>query len=124
MIIDSSVLVDYFRGTKKAEEYLKTLKKIKTSRVAWMELIFGVKNKRELLWVDKQLKALGCEVIEVDEEISRIAGKLLKKYILERKIGVADSLIAATAIKLGEGLASHNRRHFESVDGLSLTVPY
>ncbi len=124
MIIDSSVLVDYFRGTKKAQEYLKTLEKIRMSRVAWMELIFGVKNKRELLLTDKQLKSLGCEVIEIDEEISKIAGKLLKKYILERKIGVADSLIAATAMKLGEALVSHNRRHFESVDGLNLTVPY
>lgn len=124
MIIDSSVLVDYFRGTKKAEEYLKTLEKIRMSRVAWMELIFGVKNKRELLLTDKQLKALDCEIIEVDEEISQIAGRLLKKYVLQRKIGVADSLIAATAIKLGEGLISHNRRHFESVGELSLTVPY
>lgn len=124
MIIDSSVLVDYFRGTKKAEEYLKTLEKIRMSRVAWMELIFGVKNKRELLLTDRQLKALGCEVIEVDEEISQIAGRLLKKYILQRKIGVADSLIAATAMKFGEGLASHNRRHFASVEGLNLTIPY
>lgn len=124
MIIDSSVLVDYFRGTNTAQEYLKTLRKIKISRVAWMELIFGVKNKRELLLTDRQLKALDCEVIEVDEEISKIAGKLLKRYILERKIGVADSLIAATAMKLNETLISHNRRHFESVDGLRLTIPY
>lgn len=124
MIIDSSVLVDYFRGTKKAEEYLKTLEKIRMSRVAWMELIFGVKNKRELLLTDKQLKALDCEIIEVDEEISQIAGRLLKKYVLQRKIGVADSLIAATAMKLNETLISHNRRHFDSITGLTLTIPY
>lgn len=124
MIIDSSVLVDYLRGAKKAAEYLRTLDSIKMSRVAWMELIFGVENKREMLRVEKQLEALGCEIIEVDEEISRLAGGLLRKYVLKRKIGVADSLIAATAISFGEALVSHNRRHFSSINGLDLIVPY
>lgn len=46
------------------------------------------------------------------------------RYHLSHGLGVIDALIAATAIEMGEPLATFNTRHFSAVPGLAIIQPY
>ena len=52
-------------------------------------------------------------------ETFRIAVELRQR----RKMSIADSLIAATALENNERLATHNTEDFSRIDGLSLVDP-
>lgn len=124
MIIDTTVFVDLFRNRTSAQEYLLSLDNINISRAVQMELIQGLKNKRDIAILEKQLRALGVEIVEIDKEISEKAGELFALYHHAHGLSVMDALVAATALVRGESLASHNTKHFRFIKDLELIVPY
>ncbi len=124
MIIDSTILVDLVNGKPEARDFLLAHNMLATSRVNVMELLFGSRSKKELMGFLKQFSALKLEVVEVSESISKLAGRLLEKHVLSHRLGVADALIAATALVREEELATHNIKHFKPIKELNLTVPY
>lgn len=125
MLIDTTIFIDLFRGKNPAKQYLLDLKEaIKISRVVQMELVFGSRSKREMSLIKKQLASLGVEIIEVDSEISKLAGKLLEEKFHSNGLGIMDAIIAATAISQGEKLATHNIKHFQFIDQMKVAPPY
>ena len=72
----------------------------------------------------KQLKALGIEVLEINENISMIAGDLFEKYYHSHGLGIMDALVAASAIVTKDTLVSHNIKHFTFIKELKLVKPY
>lgn len=125
MQLDTTIFIDLFRGKNSAKQYLLDLKEtIKISRVVQMELIFGSRSKNEMNLVKKQLASLGVEIIEIDSEISKLAGKLLEEKFHSHGLGIMDALIAATAISENEKLTTHNIKHFQFLDQLKVNPPY
>lgn len=59
-------------------------------------------------------------VTQVTEEISVRSIELVETYNLSHGLLIADGLIAATALTLGEPLATNNQRDFRFISGLNL----
>lgn len=125
MIIDTTVFIQFFRNSQKAIDFLSNPPEdLSTSRVVVMEILAGVRNKEAAIQVEKQLFELGIEIIEIDEEVSILAGQLYRDYFYTEGIGIMDAFVAATALVGGLKLGTHNTKHFKFIKGLDLTVPF
>ncbi len=125
MIIDTTVLVDFFRGREKTKEYLINAdENLALSRISWMELVCGARNKIELLNIKKQLEMLNIEMIEINEDISQKASLLFEKYYHSNGLSIPDAFIAAQAIIINERLTTHNIKHFKFIEDLKVLKPY
>ncbi len=121
VLVDTDIFIDIGREISQAIEYLQQLEagaKVVVSTVTQMELIIGCQNKSELRKVERFLKRY--EIIRINESISETAVELLSQYRLSHGLLIADALIAATAIYLGEPLASKNQKDYRFIEGLEL----
>ena len=124
VLVDTDIFIDVGRDVSKAIEYLQELEtnfNVVVSTIVQMELIVGCQNKKELRKVERFLGRY--EIVRVNEEISETAVELLRQYRLSHGLLIADAIIAATAIYLGESLASKNQRDYRFIDALNL-LPY
>jgi predicted nucleic acid-binding protein len=120
MVVDTTVLIDALRGHRGAREYLLgEERRLYASEVTRIEILRGVRP-RERPAVEATFRAIRW--IPVDERIARRAGTLARQWDQSHRLGLADSVIAATAQELGAGLATSNVRHFPMFPGL--TAPY
>ena len=124
VLVDTDILIDIARGITEASEYLQRMEEnssVVVSSVTQMELIIGCENKTELRKVERFLERFG--IVGIDVSISELAVDLLRQYRLSHGLLIADAIIAATAMNLGEPLASKNQRDYRFIDGLEL-LPY
>lgn len=125
MIVDTTVFIDLLRGNPDAQRFfLQTTHDLSICRVSVMELIDGLKQKSDIVLLYKQLRALQVDIVELSEEISKRAGTIHETHHHAHGIGIANALIAATAIERDDELISHNAKHFSPIDGLHVLVPY
>jgi predicted nucleic acid-binding protein len=120
MIVDTDVLVWYFRGNEQALAELLDKVPFSISCITLMELMQGALNKREQNTILKQLEAWDIEVLKIDESISSRAIQFVKDFSLSHGVTIADALIAATAYDRHSGLITANTKHFEFLPGLRL----
>jgi predicted nucleic acid-binding protein len=111
MTVDTNILVDSLRGKTEAKRFLSTSKtSFSISVVSVAELYAGLRNAYEL---DQLQKFLTTFIIHpVDEKIAALAGKYLNQYAKSHNVGIADAMIAATAVTSGEQLATLNVKDF------------
>lgn len=124
IIVDTDILIDCGRGVPEAINWLQvaeTKLTVATTVITQMELLVGCRNKREMRSLSKFLTRF--LVIQLDEEISQQAVKLLIDYRLSQGLLIADALIAAAAMNLGWPLISKNQRDYRFIEGLDLQ-PY
>ena len=124
ILFDSDVLIDVLRKNYLAEILLTTLGSagpLGTSIISRMETIRGCRNAEVQQQAEKLLRRF--QIIALDEAISRRADQLVNRYYLEYNLGIADALIAATAIEYDLPLLSKNQRDFRFIPGLQL-LPY
>ena len=124
VLVDTDIFIDIGRDVSEAIEYLQQLEAQSTvvvSTVVQMELIVGCQSKSELRKVERFLKRY--EIVRMNESISETAVELLREYRLSHGLLIADAVIAATAIYLGEPLASKNQKDYRFIEGLEL-LPY
>lgn len=125
MVLDTTVFVDFFRGNNKAERFLSgTNEPFVISRVVLMELIRGLRTKREVKILLRQLASLTVNIEEVNDNISQTAGSLFESYYHSHGLGIMDALVAATAIVAKNTLVTHNIKHFNFIKDLKLLKPY
>lgn len=125
MHLDSTVLIDILRGSDVALKYLTAVgQQISMSRIVVMEIIAGCKNKREVKHSLGFLSELDIKIIEIDEDISELAGKIFEKFFLKHGLGITDAFIAATALVENTKLTTHNTKHFKFIKDLDLIIPY
>lgn len=124
-MIDSTVLIDVLQGHDQAKQFLiSTEEPIKISRIVLMEIIAGSRNKLEMQKSIKVTKDLDLELVEINDEISQLAGELFERYFHQFGIGISDALIAASALVLREELVTHNLKHFRFISNLHLVRSY
>jgi len=123
LLLDTSVLVDFLRRKKKEETLLAKVFRAgyipAISLITHTELYAGksvwskAKAKREL----ENLLA-GLDIIILNEEVSRLAGKIRAKY----RLGIIDAIIAAEAIISQLPLVTLNLKDFEKVKGVKILL--
>ena len=121
ILVDTSVLIDLFRGKLDARQYLTGLREVPiASEVTRVEILRGLRaDEREA--TERLFEALRWSL--VDEAIARRAGELGRQWDRHRPgIALADLVIAATALSVGADLATTNVRHFPMFP--ELKAPY
>ncbi len=122
MLYDTDVLVDYLRGRPSAEDCLRQADIREASTATWMELVEGVRNKRELNELRKAFKELRVTILPITERIDARATYLLEQHWLNGNLDSFDAIIAATALECNRPLATGNIKHFRQVKGLTITA--
>jgi hypothetical protein len=120
-LVDTDVLVEYLRGNERAVGFLEGLEgELLISAITVAELFSGARDTEERDALEQFL--LAFQVVPIAEELAKDAGLLRRKCHASHGVGLADALIAVTAIKESAQLVTFNRRHFPMVQNLK--VPY
>lgn len=115
MIFDTDVMIWAFRGNAKALDAIDAAPERSISAVTYMELLQGVRNKKEMLAIKRFLSTLGFSVLPATANISSRAVAIMEDTALKSDLGVCDALIFATALDTGDTLLSGNAKHFKEV---------
>ena len=122
MIIDTDVMIWFLRGNQKAIDFIMDAMPFSISIVTYMELVQGMRNKRELTKMKKALADMNVEIIPLSEEVSMRAADYVEKYSLSHSMELADALIAATCVAENDTLVTANDKHYKVVQALQMTV--
>src|SRR5438094_6009769 len=111
LMVDTDVLIDYLRGRAEAVTYLDSLTvPLCISAITVAELHAGVREGEERARLDLFLQAF--EIIPVDQHAAVRGGLFRRDYGKSHSTGLADALIAATAILRKTRLVTLNDKHF------------
>lgn len=120
LLVDTDVLVDFFRGHSKAVAFIKTNSShIVLSSIVVAELYAGVKGDSELSALESFLSLF--RVIPVTLAIARTGGLYKRDYGKSHGIGLADAIIAATCETENLELMTLNIKHYPMIKGLKPT---
>ena len=120
MIFDTDVLILFLRGNANAAQAVDAEENRSISLVTYMELLQGSRNKHEAHKIKAFLKDFGFSTLPLTENIGHRASIYIEEYALSCSIGVADALVAATAVEEFEALLSANSKHYKCVKELNL----
>ena len=122
LMIDTTLLIDYFRKTDKAKSRLvqlsKEFDKLFISAVTEFEVYSGATDTQLNFWTELLSE---IPVLPFDSPAAHIAVEIqrdLKK--LRKTIEKADLFIAATAVANKLTLDTLNRKHFDKIKQLTL----
>lgn len=88
------------------------------SPIVSMEVYQGVLDKKDLLRTRKKLN--GFASLPLNQEVVLLAMQLQQQYILSHRVGIPDTLIAATALVYDLELKTYNLKDFQFI--LTLNV--
>ncbi len=120
VLVDTDVLIWYLRGNEKAYKTIETLDGFSLSVVSYMELVQGMRNKKELNTLRHALYNWNCKILYITEEISAKAAFIVEHHFLSHSVQLADALIGSTAITYGLPLLTGNDKHYKVMRGLQL----
>ena len=120
LMIDTDVLIWYLRGYEKARAVIEKQESFYISVVTYIEIVQGMRNKRELKLFRSALRNWNAGIAFINEEISSKAMFYVEQYYLSHSLELADSLIAATAVVNGFELLTGNVKHYKAVNGLDV----
>ncbi len=120
MLIDSDIIIWNWRGKVEAAALLDAAHPFSLSAATYMELVQGMRNRRE--WEDLQadLQFWQAAIVPITEAISTRAVRLVEQHFRTHHLQLADALIAATALEHQLPLVTSNVKHFKAVKGLKL----
>lgn len=124
MFLDTSIFIDFLRGDERAISLFESGTQFTTSVLVVMELIVGLPSKDKIPALERFLTSASIKVIAVDATISQRAYEIMKEQYHASHIGIADALIAATALSQQTPLMTHNTKHFRGVEGLEVLGEY
>ena len=124
ILLDTDILVDYFRKYEKAQRFFEELRTIDCivyfSAITETELLAG----RECNVIEVRAKLLNFlsnfTKISVNNPIALKAGDFRRMY----EIKTADAIIAATAFATKANLITRNVEDFKKIKELNVKVPY
>jgi len=120
LIVDTDVLIWYSRENQKAIKLIHNLDTFSISVVTYMEIVQGVRNKKELNTFKKALGILNVKVFQIDELVSTKAMFFIEKYSLSHSMELADALIGATAIIKQVPLITGNEKHYRHLPEIKI----
>jgi tRNA(fMet)-specific endonuclease VapC len=122
IMVDSTILIDYFRKTDKSRTRLVSLFKeygtLYISAITEFEVVTGA-TKQHLEFWDGMLERF--TVLDFDSRAARKSADIVAALKPKRKsIDKPDLFIAATAIVNGLNFDTLNRKHFIDIEELTL----
>ena len=119
-VVDTSVAVDHLRGGAAATAVLQAAigggEPLVASEVVRFELLAGVRDS-ERAGLEDFFGVLSW--VPVDENVSRLAGALARRYRRSNSgIDASDYAVAATSLLLEAELLTTNVRHYPMLEGL------
>ena len=122
IMVDSTILIDYFRKTDKINSKLvshfKNYDQLYISSVTEFEVINGATQAHLQFW-DGMLTRFA--ILDFDSKAARQAANIVAQLKTKRKtIDKPDLFIAATAVVNGLTLDTLNIKHFIHIDSLHL----
>ncbi len=118
IILDTTILIDFLRGSIKAAQYLQNLTNPTLSIITEAEIYQGAKNKNDLIKWEKLFN--NFNILPITEEISILGIGLLRQYRLSHSLHILDALIAATAKNHNLTLKTGNIKHFRFIKDLKI----
>jgi tRNA(fMet)-specific endonuclease VapC len=121
-MIDTGLLIDYFRKTDKSNARLVQLSKqfdqLAISSVTEFEIYSGATSSQLTFWNELLSEII---VLPFDSKAAHVAAEIQQELKKIRKtVEKADLFIAATAISNNLSLDTLNRKHFEVIEQLAL----
>ena len=123
MLFDTDVLIWLFRGNRKAARSVDAATERSISIVTYMELVQGARSHQELRQIKDFLSDAAFQVVPLSDSIGHRASIYVEEYGLGTSLGVADSLIAASAVEYNQPLCTGNHRHYNPIKKLA-TKPF
>lgn len=121
-MIDTSILIDYFRKSDKANSRLiahfRQYNQLYISSITEFEVYNGATELHKQFWEGMLLR---LTVLDFDGKAARQAAEIVRQLKTKRKtIDKPDLFIAATAIVHGLAFDTLNFKHFVYIDNLDL----
>lgn len=105
MIFDTDILIWFLRGNENARKAVLDNSGFSISAVTYMELVQGMKNKRELQIMKKMINSLGVKVLPITPQITYVLSNLKpENYVLCYLVDLkppGSSLIIVTSVPNG-----------------------
>lgn len=120
MVVDTDVLIWYMQGNEKAFHLIENTDNFFISVVTYMELVQGMRNKKELNNLRQALYAWNTKILYISEEISAKAMFAVEQHFLSHSMQLADALIGSTAIAYGLPLLTGNDKHYKVMKGIQI----
>lgn len=115
LLLDTDVLIDYLRGREKAVAWLETTDEdLLISAITVSELAAGVRGEEEEEALEAFLDLF--EIVPLDRSIAYHAGRLRQVHGPASGMGLADAVIAASAMSREVVLLTFNLRHYPMVE--------
>lgn len=122
LLIDTNVLIWYLRGNEKARTTIEKHDSFYISVVTYIELVQGMRDKKELKLLRAALRRWNARIIYINEDVSTKAMFYVEQHYLSHSIELADSLIAATAVVNDLELLTGNYKHYQVIKDLDTQV--
>ena len=120
VLVDTDVLIWYMRGNENAFQTIEDLKTFSISVVTYMELVQGMRNKKELNSLRLALRNWNARVVYISEEISAKAMFFVEQHFLSHTLELADALIGASAVAYSLPLLTGNHKHYKVLSDLEI----
>ena len=120
MIVDTDVLIWYLKGNENAFDVIENSNNFSISVVTYMELVQGMRNKKELNSLRQALKIWNAQILYISEGISAKAMFFVEQHFLSHSIQLADALIGATAITYGSPILTAKDKHYKILKDLQI----
>jgi len=120
MLVDTDVLIWYLKGNENAYQLIENSSNFFISVVTYMELVQGMRNKKELNNLRKALHIWNAKILYISEEISAKAMFYVEQHFLSHSMQLADALIGATAIAYGNPVLTGNDKHYKVLKDLKI----
>ena len=117
ILLDTDVLVDFFRGHGKAAAFVNEHSaRIILSSIVIAELYAGAKGDAEQTALENFVSLF--RVIPVSAEIAKAGGLYKRDYGKSHGAGLADAILAASAEAENAELKTLNTKHYPMLKGL------
>jgi len=123
MILETTFLVDFFRGSEQAVSKLMALEEedvtVFTTSISVFEIMQGIRGEKEKTLAEKFFSSV--QIIPFTKRSAFAAGEIRKKL---GKSGITieaeDAMIAGIAITRNKTILTRNIRHFSGIDGVKI----
>ncbi len=122
ILVDTSVLIDYFRKSDKSRSLLRKLvnsgQPLSMSVVTEYEVYVGAKPDQLDFWTGLLERFAVLPLRSAEVRRAAVVQSELKRS--RKQMALPDLFIAATVLELDQPIATLNRRHFAQVPGIVL----
>ncbi len=116
-LLDTCILIDYFRGNEKAAQFLEELDAPPfLSALTVAELYAGVREGKERTLLDNMVQHF--PIVPLNDEAAIKGGLYRRQYGKSHGVGIVDALLASSAECKDLILATVNVKHFPMLENV------